>query len=121
MLSHILMIKVRLLILAMVGLLLSFLMLIVLAPRAHATSYNVNVVSNPTGCGFLEALAEINATHVPGATCAAAAAPNTINLAAGTYILPSSIPPITTDGDLTITGDNANNTILEVIAKLVLR
>ena len=85
---------------------------LILAPKANATTYNVNTVSDPTGCGFLEALAEINATPIPGATCPAASAPNTINVAAGTYTLPTAIPPLTTDGDLTIVGENPITTII---------
>jgi len=85
---------------------------VIMAPEAHATTYNVNALSTPTGCGFLEALAEVAGSPVPGSTCAASDGNDTINIASGTYTLTAIPDSVAVSGNLTIDGGNATQTII---------
>lgn len=104
--------RMKTLALGMLAVVFAFAMQMALAPEAHATTYNVNTISNPTGCGFLEALAEVAGSPVPGASCAASDGNDTINIAPGSYTLAAAPDQVAISGNLTIDGGNATQTTI---------
>jgi hypothetical protein len=92
----------------------AFAMQMALAPKAHATTYDLTSTPAPGDCNIYDAINAINTQAVANG-CAAGTASNTVNLAAGTYSLAlgGSLPPVTFDGDLTINGAGATATIID--------
>ena len=84
---------------------------LILAPKAHATTYNLSPSPAPGECNLNDAIEAINNQAVTGG-CSAGTSSNTINFASGTHNL--SAPPIVTfDGDLSINGVSATSSILD--------
>src|SRR4051794_21017490 len=87
---------------------LGFVGLLVTAGVAHATTYSVTTNS---ACTLSAAITASNTAATSG-SCAAGSAPNTINMAAGTYTLSANLPLIITH-DLTISGAGPESTIID--------
>jgi hypothetical protein len=89
--------------------LLAVLVSLILAPKAHATSYNVTPTSD---CSLVQAL-EAAATDIAVGTCAAGDGDDTINVGQGTYTLAADLGAIVTSGNISVIGEDASNTIID--------
>lgn len=98
--------------LGMLAVVFAFAMQMALAPKAHATSYNLTPSPAPGDCNIYDAINAINTSAASGG-CDAGTSSNTINLAAGTYTLIGTLPAVTFDGDLSINGASATTTIID--------
>lgn len=103
-------IKIKFVLFGLVSLIFVLLQL-VFSPKAHATTYNLTPTPAPGECNIYDAATAINTSSTSGG-CAAGTSSNTVNLAAGLYTLIGDIPTITFDGDLTIKGAGASQTII---------
>jgi len=90
----------------------AFAMQIVLAPHAHATTYNLSPTPALGECNIYDAIDAINTSAISGG-CEAGTGSNTINLSAGTYTFITTPNPVTFNGDLTINGAGATSTIID--------
>ena len=89
--------------------LLAVLVSLILAPKAHATTYNVTPTSD---CSLVQAL-EAAATDIAVGTCAAGDGDDTINVGQGTYTLAADLGAIVTSGNISVIGEDASNTIID--------
>ncbi len=88
---------------------LACLLFLLLAPRAHAQTYNITPSSS---CTLGDALVAAASESVFGACPAGDSTLDTINASAGTYTLTSAIPPLSTAGDISLVGAGATSTII---------
>jgi hypothetical protein len=87
-----------------------FALQLTVSPAAKAAqTYNVTTTS---ACSLADAYTSI-ATNAAVGSCAAPSAPNTINIAAGTYTLSADLPVLNTDGDITVSGAVGGGTIID--------
>ena len=89
--------------------LLAVLVSLILAPKAHATTYDVTLSSS---CTLPQAL-EAAATDAIVGTCAAGDGDDTINVGAGAYNLSAALGAIVVPGNISIIGENAVSTIID--------